>query len=178
LCNLPHPGRTLAVLIDALDEATKDGKNELALFLATEFERVPAWLRLIVTSRPIPELLAAFYGQQPFDLGAHAEEGRRDLAGFLRQELMARSSSPAIELTDELVDRLAAQSDGNFLYAEAVRRELAEGHVAPNQISGLPRGLAGVYSDFFRRQFSDLADYKRRVRPFLEIVTAVQGEPT
>jgi MoxR-like ATPase len=70
LFNLPDPGRVMAVLIDALDEATRDGKNDLASFIANDFERVPAWLRVIVTSRLTPELVTAFAGRQPFDLSA------------------------------------------------------------------------------------------------------------
>lgn len=169
LLKLPDPGRVMAVMIDALDEATKAGRNDIAFFIANDFERVPSWLRLIVTSRATPELDAAFFGRARFDLGAHPEEGRRDLGDFLRKE------APQLAEADGL-DRIIAEADGNFLYAEAVRRELAEGQLALNQTIALPRGLVGIYADFFQRQFPDLADYKKRVRPFLEIVAAAQGE--
>src|SRR5205823_4023957 len=41
----PAPDRTLLIVIDALDEATSAGKNELARFLAAELDRLPEWLR-------------------------------------------------------------------------------------------------------------------------------------
>jgi hypothetical protein len=94
----------------------------------------------------------------------------------LSRELSQPSAAPHVHISDELIDRLVAQADGNFLYAEAMRRELAAGTLTLDQLPAFPRGLVGIYSDFFRRQFPDLAEYKRRVRPFLEIVAAAQGE--
>ena len=52
LAKLTPPKRSIVILIDALDEATRDGRNELASFIAVEFPKTPAWLRLIITSRP------------------------------------------------------------------------------------------------------------------------------
>jgi len=37
--DFPRPDRIIAVLIDALDEATRDGRNELAQFLAASSRR-------------------------------------------------------------------------------------------------------------------------------------------
>ncbi len=44
--------RPMAILIDALDEATERGQDPLARLIGREFERTPKWLRLIITSRP------------------------------------------------------------------------------------------------------------------------------
>lgn len=37
--NFPTPDRPVVILIDGLDEASKDGRNELAIFIASEFEK-------------------------------------------------------------------------------------------------------------------------------------------
>ena len=168
LFTLPNRRGTVAVVIDALDEATKDGRNDLAALIA-DFDRLPDWFRLIVTSRRTSELQTALSAAQTLDLGVRAEEGRRDVTAFLRRELAGWSTG------EEAVDRIAEQADGNFLYAQAMRGELLRRQLPPD-LSALPRELAGIYADFFRRQFPDIADYKRRVRPLLEIVAAAQGQ--
>jgi len=37
----PDPDRTMIILIDGLDEATREGTNELANFLWSEFAKTP-----------------------------------------------------------------------------------------------------------------------------------------
>ncbi|HUL61524.1 MAG TPA: TIR domain-containing protein, partial [Methanocella sp.] len=64
--NYPDPGRKVVILIDALDEATADGKNELANLIANMFDRTPSWLRMIITSRPNPEVMAPLQKYRPF----------------------------------------------------------------------------------------------------------------
>ncbi len=168
LFSVPDPARCVAILIDALDEAARNGRNELAK-LVPDFERLPSWLRFIVTSRPTPELIAAMSGAETLDLAVRAEEGQRDVKEFLRRGL------GQFTFNDDFIEAVAAQAGGNFLYAEAVRGEYIRRQLPPD-LSALPRGLSGIYADFFQRQFPDVADYKRRVRPFLEIVAASQGQ--
>ncbi|HUL61708.1 MAG TPA: toll/interleukin-1 receptor domain-containing protein, partial [Methanocella sp.] len=81
--NYPDPGRPVVVLIDALDEATVGGRNELAGFLASEFEKTPPWMRLILSSRPVPEVMAALQAYSPFQLGIADPRNERDIAAFL-----------------------------------------------------------------------------------------------
>ena len=66
LANQPH-----VLLIDALDEATRNGRNELAALIGEEFHRLPPWLRVIVTSRPYEqEINFALQALDPWKLDA------------------------------------------------------------------------------------------------------------
>lgn len=66
LTDNPH-----VLLIDALDEATRNGKNDLASLIGYEFKRLPPWLRVIVTSRPYDkEINFAFQALDPCRLSA------------------------------------------------------------------------------------------------------------
>jgi hypothetical protein len=39
-------------VVDGLDEATRDGRNEIATLLGAKLRELPPWLRLVLTSRP------------------------------------------------------------------------------------------------------------------------------
>ena len=65
-------------MIDALDEATFEGRNTIAEVIASEFANVPSWLRLIVTSRPEPDVAFHLQAYDPYilDAGSDRERGR------------------------------------------------------------------------------------------------------
>jgi hypothetical protein len=167
----PPPDRTVLVLIDALDEATKDGKNELAGFLASEFPKTPAWLRLVLTSRPEPEVLYPLQGLTPYVLDASAPENEADIRAYLARELKPFAGGA---VPGDVVDQVVARSEGLFLYVEWVRQELAEGRLRLDRLGQFPQGLGGVYAQFFERQFPDRAGYERSVRPALDVVAAAR----
>ena len=83
----PRPHWTVVILIDALDEATEKGKNELASFIASEFDRTPAWMRLVITSRPEPEVTHPLQALTPYVLDASAKENEENMREYLGREL-------------------------------------------------------------------------------------------
>jgi len=166
----PDPGRTLIVLIDALDEATREGGNELASFGATEFLKTPPWLRLIITSRPDPEVTHPLQGLTPYELDTTIPENEADIRAYLEREL--RPYTREREVPRAAIDTIVARSEGIFLYAEWVRQELAQNRLSLERIEEFPKGLGGVYAEFFRRRFPDTGDYKKRIRPLLEVILA------
>ncbi len=169
----PAPDRTMVVLIDGLDEATLDGNNELAAFLATEFVKTPVWLRLVLLTRPDPEVMHPLQGVTPRPLDADASHNDADLAAYVARELAPFASEG--QLAPAVVDAMVARSEGLFLYVDRVREELAQGRLSLDDVGAFPRGLGGMYAQFFKRQFADLAAYERDVRPALELVAAAHG---
>jgi ATP/maltotriose-dependent transcriptional regulator MalT len=170
--NFPHPDRTILIVVDALDEASRDNNNELAELIAMEFSKTPDWLRLVVTSRNDQEVAHLFQGFKPFILDASTPENKSDIYRYLERELAkyiekGEASSPAI-------DAIIARSEGNFLYAERVNQELAHGNLTLEKIEDFPQGLGGVYVQYFKRQFSDIGAYKKIIRPLLEALTVAQ----
>ncbi|HUL62846.1 MAG TPA: TIR domain-containing protein, partial [Methanocella sp.] len=168
--NFPDPGHVVAVLIDALDEATRAGRNELADLIAGEFDRAPPWLRLIITSRPDPEVLQPLQGLTPYKLDTSSPENDRDIRDFLARELQPYAAGRAI--SSDAIDKIAAMSEGVFLYVEWIRQELAQKRLSLFRLDEFPRGLTGVYSQFFSRQYPSLDVYRSRISPALEVVIA------
>ena len=166
----PEPGRVFAVLIDALDEATQGSRNELADLIAGEFDRAPKWLRLIITSRPEPEVLQPLQGLTPYKLDTGSAENEQDIRDFLALELKSYTVERAV-LADA-VNKIAAMSGGVFLYVEWIRQELAQKRLSLYRLDDFPHGLTGIYSQFFSRQFPAVDAYRSRISPALEVVVS------
>ncbi len=170
--NFPSPDRTMIVLIDALDEAGTSGRNELASFIASEFERTPDWLKLIITSRPDPEVIGSLQAYTPFNLNISDLRNDIDISLFLAQELKKYNNGRAVP--PEVVESIVKKSDGLFLYAEWILRELASGRLSISRIGEFPRGLGGIYLKYFERQFPDLSVWESSIRPALDVMAAAQ----
>jgi tetratricopeptide (TPR) repeat protein len=172
----PAPDRTLALVIDALDEATQQGENELAGLIAREFPRTPPWLRLVVTSRPEKEVRLPLQGFSPFVLTTASEENRNDVRIYLGRELERLSpGGVAAETLDAIIDR----SEGVFLYVVWVIREFDAGRLRLESVEKFPQGLGGIYLDFFQRQFIEpeggqnwIAAYEQQYLPVLELLAS------
>jgi hypothetical protein len=156
--NFPDPQRMLVVLIDALDEATQGGRNELASFVAAEFAKTPRWLQLVITSRPDPEVMYPLQAIAADPIDAGSLENETDLRSFLLRELRLH----LLDLRDSaaVVDRIIERSEGNFLYVEWLRKEVMAGRMSLADPVALPKGLGGVYSQFVTRQWPDIAAFK------------------
>jgi WD40 repeat protein len=159
--SFPKPERSVVLLIDALDE------GDLASLIGTEWSRTPDWLRLIVTSRPHEsEINAALQSLDPWPLDAGREENQEDIRTYLRRELR--------QPKETIIEAILEKSEGLFLYVRWVREELQAGRLSLANIDAFPRGLGGIYNQFFKRYFPDIRDYAARWRPVIETICAAR----
>jgi hypothetical protein len=134
---------------------------------------MPPWLRVIVTSRPHEqEINYALQALDPWKLDAGGAENLQDIREYLFRELRPFTGNGAV--SNEIVDAIVERSEGLFLYASWVRQELQDGRVSLARVEEFPRGLGGVYADFFRRYFPDPREYASECRPALEAICAVR----
>jgi hypothetical protein len=167
LRDLPKPDRQIVAMVDGLDEATIDGRNELA-DLIDSYSGKPSWLRLLVTSRPEAPIASLLRGARRFDLDLHERETVADLTAFV----VARLPEEAGSLREAAAAAIVERAGGTFLYARAVLDDIAGGRLAVGDLSRLPSGLGGIFWRLFERQFPDTAAYRERVRPLLELLAA------
>lgn len=161
------PDRLIVILIDALDEATVGNNNELAAFIASEFEKTPEWLRLIITSRPDPEVEYWLRAVPQFSIDQMSQENKKDLQSYLRQELGAKADQ-------KIIDTIVDKSEGIFLYVQMICREVAAGRYSLERLYDFPQGLQSFFAEFFGRQFSDSDQYHELVRPGLELIASAR----
>ncbi|MCP4256029.1 MAG: toll/interleukin-1 receptor domain-containing protein [Planctomycetes bacterium] len=164
------PDKPVVILIDGLDEATRDGSNKLADFLAEEMERPPAWMRFILTSRPESAITQPLQAYTPVLIKPQGKENRADITSYLRKEL--ESFEPDPEKLEAAVKRITKKSEYLFLYVEKIREELENKRLTLDNIDEFPQGLGGIYAKFFQRQFSNIGSYKKIYRPVLSVVAA------
>ncbi len=157
------------VILDALDEAASGARNELAELVASGWRRLPSWLRLIVTSRPEPELLRRMGGlRRPVELVGEDPRNLEDL----RELVVANLEESGLDAPPETVARIVEHSGGMFLYAVQVLEEIRDGEISVHEPESFPRGLEGYYGRFFERRFADARGYDEESRPLLEAVVA------
>jgi len=163
--HFPAPERGVVLLVDALDEATEKGGNELAALIGSEWGRTPEWLRLIVTSRPHEAAInSALQALDPWVLEAGRAENWEDIREYLRGFVGDGAA----------VEAIAEKSEGLFLYVWWVREEVEAGRLSLANVGAFPRGLGGIYNEFFRRYFPGVREYGERWRPVIETICAAR----
>lgn len=179
LSKLSKPERPVALLIDALDEATHDGQNTLAGFIASEFPKTPDWLRLIITSRPEPEVTGPLQRLTPFVLDTACQDNINDIRDYIEQQLKEkfRGRADANTIVQIILDR----SEYIFLYVQRVCQDVLDGALSLDAMDQFPKGLGEAFWQFFERQFGNtdddktrLARYKDRTRPALRAILAAR----
>jgi hypothetical protein len=180
LCAIdPPPGPARYILIDALDEARlsggADGTTILDL-LHTRTEQLPAWLRVVATTRHERSVLELFRAtSETIVLDSQDERNRRDIQDYLLI-MMGRPEFAEIGGDDpaEVCARLVSLSDGSFLYAQQVLNSLLHRHLSLSDLSELPPGLTALYDDYFERTFPDDASYSS-AREVLGVLIVANG---
>src|SRR6185436_11908604 len=159
------------IVVYLMNEATRDGRNDLAALLAAQFRETPDWLRLLVTSSAQADVMDAFQGLTPFRLEPAADDNTRDLHDYLERELRTYANGVLLSTaTDTILERSA----GLFLYADLIRQDLRSGRLSVDRLHEIPTGLGGVYARLFAHQFPNLPTYATEIRPALEVLAAAQ----
>jgi tetratricopeptide (TPR) repeat protein len=159
------------VVIDGLDETVRGGRSELTEILRADAQKLPGWIAIVVTSRPEEPIKRQFAGLQPVQIEAESAENLDDVRAYLRAWL-ATQNLPA-EKAEALLGRIAAASEGNFLYLRMFRAAVTKGTLRLAAPEGLPQGLVGLYERWFRRFFPDRKAYEAYV-PVLEVIAAAE----
>lgn len=165
---IKHRDKPVVLVIDALDEAVSiNGKNELLEVLASDFKRLPGWIKLIVTSRNVPKIRQRFSKEENIDI---TNDSWEDIEGFVRENLKSELSKRTN--ANSIVNRIVRNSDGIFLYAKLIIDDIKDGDIKLESIEDFPIGLSGIYCDYFDRILSTHPelDYKTEIRPILNLL--------
>ncbi len=170
---VPMQEQKRVLVIDALDEAVTPGGNALAEVLGGELvDQLPPWLRLVVTSRPDPEIGRRFSRLNACGIAADDKRNRDDLLACAHHGCVMRMHGQGNDAIHATARGLAEKSGGSFLYLHMVFDEVDRGRLGLDDPEAFPEGLTGIYLSFFERQFPDRSAYKECQRPLLELVAA------
>lgn len=134
----------LLVIVDALDEAPA-----IANLLARRQSELPVWIALLVTSRTDPQIRSALAGVVPHELKNDDPRNHADLMAFIDNWFATPKVSPPHKARETLL----TCSEGNLLYLVTARAGVSNGSFNLDTPSAYPSGLAGLYRQWFDRQF-------------------------
>ncbi|CAK9019244.1 Uncharacterized WD repeat-containing protein alr3466 [Durusdinium trenchii] len=152
---IKSPGQRVAVILDALDEADEADQDALLTIITAKWHaETPAWLGLIVSTRPEDPIKNSMDAFEPKVLALDDERNMDDLRRYLSTRVQPYLRDPG-ELA-KAVDVLADAAQGLFLYAYFVEEKLAADFEPGtlelrNVASVFPSGIDGMYREYFLR---------------------------
>ena len=180
LRNLKNPGFNSLVVIDALDESEYQGRNDLVDVIAKYFNKLPLWIRFLVTTRPEIDIVEKLKSLQPLLLEPNDEENLKDIRIYFEHQL---SHMLHAEHHDLILEDLVQKSDGVILCAQFLVDFVKKNFsiLTLEQLdSTLPSGISSVYQSYFKRLETELCKELRITEDqffsFLSAIT-VSREP-
>ena len=156
LNRLSDPGFTSLVVIDALDESEYQGRNELLEVIAKYFNKLPIWIRFLVTTRPEINIWDSLKGLRPLLLEPNDEEKIKDI-----RHLFERNLRPMFQVNnhESILTELVQKSEGIISWAQLLVDFIKEKFsvLKREHLDGtIPLGISSVYQSYFKRLETEL----------------------
>ncbi|XP_046858222.1 uncharacterized protein LOC124451659 [Xenia sp. Carnegie-2017] len=148
--------KPMLLVIDALDESQVDGKSELLELIAEEFDRLPKWIKIFITSRAELPVKKELKEMNPLEITTNPrdENNEEDLHKYLKHQLNDRVPRNPFFPQDEVLQLLVKKCEGSFLYAYYAQLSFNKKNIeltCENIRQLVPSGLSGVYTKQFKR---------------------------
>jgi len=157
----------VVLIIDALDEMDRSHRSTLIRILNSE-SSTPDWLKIMVTTRPDPEVMAGLNKVRSIRIEDHLDNERD-----IREYVEFRLSSSDLGDADYIVRKIMANCGGNFMYAKGVVNDLVSGDMPPDHLDRLSTDIYSYYLYNFQRMFADPSEFKDSAGPFLQFAMAL-----
>ncbi|XP_015774106.1 PREDICTED: uncharacterized protein LOC107352290 isoform X1 [Acropora digitifera] len=162
------------MVIDGLDESEFQGRNELLEVIANYFQRLPSWIRFLVTTRPEIKIAENLKNLLPLQLDPNVEENVEDIYLFFEKQIGHLLQSEHQEI---VLGALVEKSEGVMLYAhylaDFIKKEMPV--LTPELLDSiLPSGISSVYRSYFKRLETELCtELSVMEGPFFAFLSAV-----
>ncbi|CAH3135906.1 unnamed protein product [Porites lobata] len=168
------PGRNMLTVIDGLDESEYKGRNELLDVIASQFCKLPIWIRFLVTTRPALNIAEKLKHLKPFELKANDKENLEDVRVFCLKRL-EHVVKPAN--VGEFVERLVLKSEGLMLYSHFLILSITENASVFHKedlVGSSPLGISSMYHSYFKRLERELLkELEIKEEKFLNLLSAI-----
>ena len=165
------------IIIDALDECASDSAGtSLVQFVKDSYNRLPKWVRLVMTSRNDSAVLIHFDSFPKVHLSSSDARNLQDIEIFIASKLF--EDTPFLERakvilglgsSDEvtyLTNKLLTQSEGNFLFAKLMLQYGKDDWHNQADLKKLPKTVGEQYERYLRRAYGS----REKIRPALAIL--------
>ena len=171
------------IIIDALDECASDSTwtASLVQFVKDTYNRLPKWVRLVMTSRNDSAVLGHFDSFPKVHLSSSDARNLQDIEIFIASKLF--EDTPFLERakvilglgsSDEvtyLTNKLLTQSEGNFLFAKLMLQYGKDDWHNQADLNKLPKTVGEQYKRYLRRAYGSREKFKPALA-ILEILVA------
>ena len=145
------PGVTSLIVIDALDESEYQGQNELLEVISNYFNKLPHWIRFLVTTRPEMNIWERLSCLSPLVLESNDKENLLDIRILMKHQLSHLLPAKNLEV---ILKKLVGMSEGVILCARFLIDFVKESVQTPTLEyleSAIPSGISSVYQSYFKR---------------------------
>ena len=168
------PGRNMLMVIDGLDESEYQGRNELVDVIASQFCKLPIWIRFLVATRPALNIAEKLKHLKPLKLKSNDAENIEDVRVLCVKRLQRVVK---LENMSDFIEQLVLKSEGLMLYAHflilAITKNTSTFHEGELVGSSLP-GLSAVYHSYFKRLERELIkELNVREEHLLNLLSAI-----
>ena len=174
LNRLSDPGFTSLVVIDALDESEYQGRNELLEVIAKYFNKLPIWIRFLVTTRPEINIWDSLKGLRPLLLEPNNEENMKDIRHLFERHL---SHMLQVNNHESILTKLVEKSEGVILWAQLLVDFIKDNFsvLKWEHLDGtIPSGISSVYQSYFKRLETELCkELKMSEDMFLSLLSVI-----
>ena len=161
----------MLIVVDALDESTADVKCEFLELISDEFSELPAWIKILITSRPELKVKKKLSHLNPFEILPDDKRHNFDLKRFFRHRL------PDLKKND--LNSLISKCEGSFLYGHFLTNELQENNsgIETSLNDFVTIGISGFYEKQFKRLKTSLKHFQQDTeqsifKSFVNVVSA------
>lgn len=164
----------MIIVIDGVDEIESDRKNELLDLIFEEFETLPKWIKVLVTSRPELLLQEKLVHLKPVEIKQENEDHINDIKRFLEKCVTG------VRDHQRILDHIVGRCEGSFLYAYHIQSELLKNNSGHNTATSIKRllpklkGIRSEYKKYFQRFENELNRVSSRIEfcRILEVLVA------
>ena len=160
------------ILIDALDESSVTGGESIVSFLSSLSPLLPDWVRLIVTSRPLNDIMCQFNVSTKFvniDSVDYESLNKMDMLSYIDNTLEKYRGE---ECYDTAKRQIVDNANGVFLYVKTICENILSGEMDINNHETFPKSISSIYNNFFRTKFPNISVYNSRHRILLSLMAA------
>ncbi len=172
-----HPDKPVIIVVDGLDEAFAFSPPNIVTILRDQLKDLPAWMRLVLSSRKVPKILDYFNKFKPHEIEAFNQENVKDVRSYLEKRLkeseIVKKLLETGASTKTVVDTIFEKGEGNFLYVKEAIDGIKAGLIDPSHPETFPKGLIEIYIISFERIFPETQEYEK-LRPILDVLIAAR----
>ena len=145
------PGVTSLIVIDALDESEYQGRNELLEVIGNYFNKLPLWIRFLVTTRPEMNIRERLSCLSPLVLKSNDKENLLDIRILMEHQLSHLLPAKNMEV---ILKKLVGMSEGVILCARFLIdfvKQSGQTLTLEYLERAIPSGISSVYQSYFKR---------------------------